>query len=236
MNPDPSVSIKKSSMFHVGLKEGFTIAIGYVPIALTFGLLAKSTGLSLVEAVAMSLFVFAGAAQFMALNLIAIGTGAVEIVLATFVLNLRHLLLSATINEKSSDDPKRLKALYAFGITDETFSVAATSGRTITASYMAGLVTMAYSSWVVCSAAGYYAGAALPGALRESMGIALYAMFIGLLVPSMKKHRKVVVLAGTAALLSSFFTMFLSGGWAIVLATLVTSIGVELCWKGSERQ
>ncbi|HET7580760.1 MAG TPA: AzlC family ABC transporter permease [Bacillales bacterium] len=236
MQPDSAVLTEKPSEYRSGFRAGISIAIGYVPIALTFGLLAKSTGLSLVETVAMSLIVFAGASQFIALSLIALGTGAVEIILTTFIINIRQLLFSASINEKSRDDSPLVKALYAFGITDETFTMAVTSRKSVTAPYMLGLETMAYSSWVVSSGIGFYAGAALPEELQQSMGIALYAMFIGLLVPSLKKYRKVLVLAVTAAVLNTMLSFLMSTGWAIVLATLISAVAVEFFWKGRETE
>lgn len=234
MQPETVVLRKKTSDYRAGIQEGISIAIGYIPIALTFGLLAKTTGLSLAETLEMSAFVFAGASQFVALNLVTLGTGGLEIILTTFIINIRHLLLTASINEKSRADSRWIKALYAFGVTDETFSVAATSGRTVTAPYMFGLITMAYSSWVVCSGLGFYIGAAFPDQIKQSMGIALYAMFVGLLVPSLKKHRKVLVLAVTAALLHGIFYFFMNTGWAIVSATLLSAVGVEFLWRGRE--
>lgn len=230
-----ALAVNKSTEFRIGVQSGLSIAIGYIPIALTYGLLAKSTGLSFVETVAMSLIVFAGASQFIALNLIALGTGAMEIILTTFIVNIRQLLFSASINEKSSHDSPLHKALYAFGITDETFAVASTSGRKLTAFYMFGLVMMAYSSWVISSGAGFLIGSQLPSVLQESMGIALYAMFIGLLVPSLKKQRKVIVIAASAAVLNTVFSFLsVSTGWSIVLATLISAVGIEFLWKGRE--
>lgn len=225
----------KSAEFRIGIRAGVSIAIGYIPIALTYGLLARSTGLSFAETVAISLIVFAGASQFIALDLIALGTGAMEIILTTFIVNIRQLLFSASINANSRHDSLLHKALYAFGITDETFAVASTSGRTITAPYMFGLVMMAYSSWVISSGVGFLAGSQLPAVLQESMGIALYAMFIGLLVPSLKKQRKVIVIAAVAAVLNTIFSLLdVSTGWSIVLATLISAVGIEFLWKGRE--
>jgi 4-azaleucine resistance transporter AzlC len=234
MQPNAIAAVQKPSGYRTGLQAGLTIALGYVPIALTFGLLGKSTGLSFVETVAMSVIVFAGASQFLALNLIALGTGGLEIILATFMINLRQLLFSASINEKSSDSSFISKALYAFGITDETFTVAVTSGKDVTAPFMFGLETMAYGSWVVFSGVGFFVGAALPEILQESMGIALYAMFIGLLVPSLKKYRKIAVLAGLSAALNGILTLFMDTGWAIVSATLISAVAIEFLWKGRE--
>lgn len=227
----PSSSLKK------GMRAGLPIAIGYLPIALTFGLLSKTYNLSLFDAVGMSIFVFAGASQFMALSMLAMGTSDFELILATFIINIRHFLMSASINELAWPEPKWKKTLYAFGITDETFSVASLSKEDITASYMFGLIIMAYGSWVVNTGMGYVIGASLPQVLQQSMGIALYAMFIGLVVPSLKKYRKVVFLFMMSAFLSTVFSFFLSTGWSIVCATLISSITVEvlLYKKGGRR-
>ncbi|WP_070119972.1 AzlC family ABC transporter permease [Bacillus marinisedimentorum] len=214
--------------FLAGAKAGTSIALGYMPIALTFGLFAKSTGLSLWETTAMSIFVFAGAAQYISLNLIAAGTGMAEIILTTFIVNIRHFLMSASLAEKMEDDHPLKKLFYSFGITDETFSVGAMWEGKLSSASLFGIIASSYSSWVIFSAAGHLAGASLPQVLQESMGIALYAMFIGLLVPPLKKHRKVLVLAVTAAVFSIALHLVLSTGWAIVGATLASSILVEV--------
>ncbi|MGI2327450.1 AzlC family ABC transporter permease [Planococcus sp. YIM B11945] len=217
--------------FSAGLKAGTSIAIGYFPIAITFGLLAKTTGLSIIEATAMSIFVFAGAAQYISLSLIAAGVSPAVIVINTFIVNIRHFLMTAALNEKMQPDARWKKALYAFGITDESFSVLATqSGGRLRTPFAAGVILISYGSWVLFTAVGHLIGANLPQFLQLSMSIALYAMFIGLLVPSMRGNRKVVSLAVIAALINSlfFFTEWLSTGWAIMVSTLASAIIIEL--------
>lgn len=232
-----TVIAKKQSHFKNGLQDGISIGIGYLPIALMFGLLAKSTGLSLGETVLMSILVYAGASQYIALNLIALGTSPAAIVITTFIVNIRHFLMTASLNEKTDKDHPLIKAIYAFGITDETFSVAATKEGRVKTPYIFGLTLVAYGSWVINSGIGYYVGERFPEVLKESMAIALYAMFIGLLVPSLKRQRKIVVLAGFAAILNSLFTYILPpdwSGWAIVSATLLSSVGVQLIYRKIE--
>ena len=224
----------ENNQFLAGLKAGMSIAIGYFPIALTFGLLAKTAGLSIVEATAMSIFVYAGASQYISLSLIAAAVDPLLIVMNTFVVNIRHFLMTASLNEKMQPEKKWIKAIYSFGITDESFSVLATSkkGR-IPTSFAFGVALIAYGSWVVFTAVGHVIGANLPAFLQAAMSIALYAMFIGLLVPSMKGNRKVVMLAVLAAAIHCFFyfTETLSTGWAILVATLASSIIVELIYS-----
>lgn len=216
--------------FSNGLKAGSSIAIGYFPVALTFGLLAKTAGLSMIEATAMSLLVYAGASQYIALSLIAASVHPVLIVVNTFIVNIRHFLMTASLSEKMEPEKRTLKAVYAFGITDETFSVLATGkNEKISTAHAFGVTVIAYMSWVIFTVIGHLIGANLPLFLQAAMSIALYAMFVGLLVPSMKGNRKVVSLAGLAAAIQSFFyfTGLLSTGWAILVSTLVASILIE---------
>lgn len=220
---------ERQLQFKIGMQAGISIGIGYFPIALTFGLLAKTTGLTLSETVLMSMIVFAGASQYIAINLISLGTGIFEIILTTFIVNIRHFLMSASLAEKCEDDPVPIRLLYAFGLTDETFSIAATKEGKVSSGYLLGLMFVAYSSWVISSGLGYAIGSSLPKVLQESMSVALYAMFIGLLVPSMKKSLKVIWLASLAACLNSIFLLneLVSTGWGIVMATLISSTVVE---------
>lgn len=215
--------------FRQGLQDGVSIALGYMPVALTFGLLAKTSGLTMIETIMMSLILYAGAAQYIALNMFVVGTSVAEMILTVFLVNIRHFLMSASLNEKVEEEVAWKKAIYAFGVTDETFSVAATKSGIVKTAYLFGLNLIAYASWNLSSGIGFVIGSALPQVLQESMMIALYAMFIGLLVPSMKGNRKVVFLAILAAIFNSIFvfTDKISSGWGIILATLLSAVIVE---------
>ncbi len=219
--------------FFSGLKAGGSIAIGYFPVALTFGLLSKTAGLSIFEATAMSLFVFAGASQYIALSLITAAVNPMLIIMNTFIVNIRHFLMTAALSEKMAPEKPWIKAIYAFGITDETFSMLATrKEQKVTTRFAFGVILISYGSWVIFTALGHVVGANLPLFLQAAMSIALYAMFIALLVPSMKGNRKVVILAGLAAIIHSFFyfTGLLSTGWAILVSTLVSAVVIEFIY------
>ena len=226
--PDEATEDVAPLRFTRGLREGTSIFIGYLPIALAFGLLAKNTGVPLGHTVGMSLFVFAGASQFMALELIALGTGGAEIVFSTFIVNIRHLLMSMSINQHALPESRGRKGLYAFFITDEVFAVASTKERGVGSPYILGLGIMAYLGWTVNTAVGYLAGSLLPVTLQEGMSVALYAMFIGLLIPSVKKYRRALYLAAAAALLNSLLLLWLPPGWAIIAAAAGAVTGFEL--------
>ncbi|WP_246125604.1 AzlC family ABC transporter permease [Alkalicoccus halolimnae] len=221
--------IEKDDSLRRGLTAGLSIAFGYMPVAITFGLLAGSTGLTVFEAVLMSMLVFAGAAQYMALSMIAIGAGALEIVLATFIVNFRHLLMSASINERAEPTSKKFRSLFGFFLTDEVFAVSSVKQPPVSGSYILGVGLSAYSSWVGFTAAGYFTGALLPAVLQESMGIALYALFIALLVPSVKEEgRPVIILALMGGGFHWIYQLFMETGWAIMSATITAVILYEL--------
>jgi 4-azaleucine resistance transporter AzlC len=228
--------MSRKQAFILGCKHGWPIAFGYFSISVTFGVLASQGGLTTYEATTMSIWVFAGASQFIALSLLAASAGWVEIVLATFVLNLRHLLMSTTLARRITTT-KSKAAILSFGITDEIFVVATVGeqSKAIQGSYFAGVALIAYSSWITGTLVGSLFGEFIPTSLTNSMGIALYAMFIALLTPAIKQSWQKAVVAGAGAVLCTFlYYSFpsLSYGWAVVISTILSStIGLLLSNK-----
>lgn len=218
-----------------GMTVGFPIMLGYLPIAVTFGVLAKQSGLSLLELTLMSVLVFAGASQFMGANMIALGTGAVEIIIATFVLNFRHFVMSFSFMNKLRSVPIRWKVPLALGLTDETFAVSSLhikEAKEKNGHWFYGALTLtAYFSWVFGSLLGGLVGEIIPETLSQSMGIALYAMFIGLLIPSVKKELKVGLIAIIAMFINAICLQFMSSGWAIVSGTVLGGLSGVLLLK-----
>lgn len=216
-------------MFYQGVKRALPVAIGYLPIAITFGVVAKSAELPSIMIVLMSIMVFAGASQFVAVNLIASGAGILGVIITIFFVNLRHILMSATTSEKLKNQSKGWLALISFGITDESFSIIATDPRdNLPRSYVIGLISIPYLAWVFGTAAGVFIGESLPKLLESSMEIALYAMFVGLLIPEIKRANsklKVVILAVFISSGLSWLPGFnLSEGWIITVTTLISAI------------
>lgn len=220
---EKSLSIQ---MLQRGMVTGFPIMLGYIPVAITYGVLAKQAGMSLFELTLMSAMVFAGASQFMAANMVAVGTGVLEIVIATFVLNFRHFVMSLSFMNYVRKIPLRLKLPLSLGLTDETFAVSSVHAKeakdTKGAYFYAGIIIVAYLSWVLGSLLGGVLGDIIPEQLSQSMGVALYAMFIGLLIPSVKKNIRVGLIAVIAMLLNAICVQLgMGSGWAIVVGTVV---------------
>ncbi|WP_096273720.1 AzlC family ABC transporter permease [Paucisalibacillus globulus] len=230
-----------SSMLMIkrGLAVGFPIMLGYIPIAITYGVLAKQAGLSLMELTLMSVLVFAGASQFMGANMIALGAGAVEIIIATFVLNFRHFVMSLSFMNRLREVDLKWKFPLSLGLTDETFAVSSLHTNEAKEEkgflFYGALTLTAYLSWVIGSFLGGVLGKVIPETLSQSMGIALYAMFIGLLVPSVKKELRVGLIAVIAMLINVICLQFMSSGWAIVAGTVLGGLSGVFLLKEERR-
>lgn len=218
----------KQNNFIQGVKAGGPIAIGYIPIAIAFGALALKAEMAVGEAIAMSVFVFAGASQFMAASMLLTGVGATQIVLATFFINMRHLIMSMAVNNQLKGVPVIQKAGLAFGITDETFALITLQGEgeneTKSPAHTAGLMGVAYLSWVTGTTIGAFSAQAIPPSVSAGMTVGLYAMFIGLLVPHMRKSAQISIIAIASMLLNLFLVRVMEPGWAIVLATILAAL------------
>lgn len=209
--------------YRKGLVDGIPIVVGYVPIAMAFGILAKNGSLPLVGAMLFSVCVYAGASQFMAIAMIGSGAGVAEIAFATFLVNLRHFLMSASLVQRLHSVTGILRPLLAFGITDEVFSVASLKGGKHAPQWLLGLETAAYGSWVGGTGLGYMMGSVLPQRLQDSLGIALYAMFLSLLIPAVKQHFGKGAVAVLAALIHFGLRMVpgLPDSWALIGAIVL---------------
>lgn len=233
---------EKSSKLIEGARVGIPIAIGYIPIAITFGLISKSSNIPNLISIFMSLSVFAGASQFIGVNLIASGASAVEIVMTTFILNFRHFLMSSSLSQKIENSAtKKLLSVLAFGITDETFAVASLrEEEKINPWFLLGLNSIAFTSWVLGTCIGIFIGDALPEELKSSMNIALYAMFIGLLIPEIKNSKPAFLVSSIAILINCLLKWmpvfsFISTGWSIIISTIIAAfIGAALYSKEGE--
>ncbi|TDX51826.1 AzlC family ABC transporter permease [Orenia marismortui] len=227
--------------FKDGMKAGIPIFMGYFPISLTFGLIAKATGLSAFLAVFMSLTNFTGATQFIGVNMLSQGIGVGNIVLTTFMINARYLLMSFCFADKLKGRlSNKEKAFLAFGITDEVFVVSMTKEKLGT-SYTFGAQIISYSGWVVGTLMGVLLADILPSSIISSIGIAIYIMFLGLLIPALIKSLKVAIVSVLAMVISSIIYWVpnlnnLIGNWRIIITIIISSLlGAIFLPVGEER-
>lgn len=220
------------SLFFSGAASALPIATGYIPVAITFGILVVNSGLSFLDAVLASALAFAGAAQFMAVGMYAGAISAagvplgglslaagIQIVFAGWLLNLRHLLMSSVVAPNVAGSPSLpRRSLLAFGLTDEVFGVAtwriARDGP-VSSAFLLGLELAAYSAWVGGTALGASLGEILAPSLRAAMGLALYALFAALLAGQFRARRRRPGPVAVAALCGATMNVFLRGPLAL---------------------
>lgn len=213
--------------FRVTLIEGFKaawpICMGYFPIGLAFGVLAQKAGLRPFEIALMSIFVFAGSAQFIAVSMLSSGAAVMSIAMTTFVVNLRHFLMSSSLAVYLQRADWKFLSLFAYGVTDESFAVNMAKFREKEWGKSRALVVnhAANAAWVISTVAGGYGGEFIPAG---SFGIdyALSAMFIALLVFQLR-GRIYYITAIFAGALAVILSLLIPGNFYVVLASLLAA-------------
>ncbi|NPV52007.1 MAG: AzlC family ABC transporter permease [Firmicutes bacterium] len=210
--------------FLSGVKIAIPIMLGYVPIGFAYGVLARQAGLSVIQATAMSLAVYAGSSQFIAVAMLTSGAGATAIVSTTFLVNLRHLLFSASMVPYFRRFSIPALAILSFGITDETYAagIGQYSREKPRFSTVLGLHLASYLSWVVASLVGASVSSLVGSASDLGLDFALPAMFIALLISQLKNKTTILV-----AVLSGFISLGVSMlGWNtlnVIVATVISA-------------
>ncbi len=196
--------------FWAGVKDTFPLVVGAIPFGLIFGAAASANGLSFAGAMGMSLFVFAGSAQFIASGLIAGGASMAVIILTTFIVNLRHALYSASLAPYMKHLPQHWLAPLGFWLTDESFAVViARYTRTDDSPYkhwyFLGSAVFMYVNWNLCTYVGLRAGQIIPNARDLGLDFAMVVTFIGIVVPLVKSRAVLacVLVAGLTAVLAN---------------------------------
>ncbi len=216
-NPQPT-----SPNWLNGVKLALPIVVGYIPIGIAFGVLARKVGISAGNTMLMSLLVFAGSSQLIAVGLFMSGVSAVSIVVTTFIVNLRHLLMTAALSPYLKRWSKLEMAAFAYEVTDETFAVHSTHfyERIPPKAESFAINVTAQVSWLLGTWIGIVSSALITDVERLALDYALPAMFIGLLVMQIKDRIKIAV-ALLAGVLSVVFLQAGADQWNVILATII---------------
>ena len=228
-----SVSMENKENWQPVIKDGMVaawpICLGYLPIGLAFGVIAQKAGLHPLEIGLMSLFVFAGSAQFIAVSMLSSGAAIVPIVVTTFMVNLRHLLMSSSLAVYLKGPGKGWLSLYAYGVTDESFALNLTKFRDEDWDWRRALVVnhTANIAWIGSTIAGGYGGEFIPSG-AFGIDYALIAMFICLLVFQLRGllYTIIAIIAGFLAVILSL--MFPGNSYIIIASVIAATIGVFL--------
>ncbi len=197
--PTPS-DPTRAREFWAGVRATLPLIVGAIPFGIIFGVVSSAVGLSPWAVLAMSAFVFAGASQFIAANLLAAGTGIAIIVLTTFVVNLRHALYSATLAPHLKHLPQRWLLPLGFWLTDETFVVVVSRYQAPDNSpykhwYHLGSSVSMYANWMACTLVGVLAGQHIQNPQNWGLDFAMIVTFIGILVPAVRNRPALVAVA-----------------------------------------
>lgn len=215
--------------FKEGIRDGMPICLGYISVSMAFGLTAVKAGLPVWAAVVMSLTNLTSAGQFAGTNLLLAQSSYIELMVTTFIINIRYFLMSLSVSQKVDKHFGLKERLIAsFGVTDEVFAVSMQRRSELSFSYMLGLIGTPILGWTGGTLIGAVATSLLPAALTDAMGIALYGMFIAIIVPPAREHKEVLfavilaILASYAFAYLPFLSVF-SGGWSVIIITVVVS-------------
>lgn len=212
--------------FKQGVKGGIPIALGYLPVSFTFGLIAVSGGLPVWVACLISLSNLTSAGQFAGTSLIFAGAGYMEIAMTTLVINLRYMLMSLSLSQKLDKSVKLLdRLIFGFGVTDETFVVASLREGKLRTPYLLGLISLPILGWNAGTIMGACVSSVLPEALSNAFGIALYGMFIALIIPAARDSVNVLIIILMAVAMNCVLTYVplfsvISSGFRIIISTI----------------
>ncbi|MFF2091364.1 AzlC family ABC transporter permease [Paenibacillus sp. NPDC058174] len=225
--------------FLQGVKDCIPTLLGYLSIGFAAGVVGHTSGLSIMEVTLMSLLIYAGSAQFIVAGMLAAQGSAIAIIATVFIVNLRHVLLSAALSPYFRQLTPLKTMIIGSLLTDETFGVAVnqTAQKTaISAKWMNGLNVTAYLNWIAATVAGAFLGQWITDPEKYGLHFALPAMFIGLLVTqvmSRGKIRRDLFVACSAVILVIGASFVLSGSMAVIAATVIAAtLGVVVeKWK-----
>lgn len=221
--------------FLEGIKDGIPIGLGYLSVSFTFGIAAVAPGdagnaLSVWQAVLISMTNLTSAGQLAGLQIMLYGGTLIEMAISEFIINLRYSLMSISLSQKVN---RKFKGIYrwllGFGITDEIYAVAILHKGEVSRSYFLGLMTIPYIGWSLGTFLGALSGNLLPAIVCSALGLAIYGMFIAIIIPPMKKSRSTLMVVCIAIILSCMFAYVpglnkISVGFSIIICAVAASL------------
>ena len=225
----------RRAVFMEGVHDGVPIALGYFVVAFTLGILAKTAGLSAWQGFVTSAINIASAGEYAGFTVIAAQAPYLEIAMLTLVANARYFLMAAALAQRFAPDTPLLHRLaVSFGVTDEGFGITVARGGMVQPYYNYGALAISVPAWSAGTSAGILAGGILPAAAVSALSVALYGMFVWVILPPAKKSRPIagMVLASFLLSLAATYaplTSELSGGTrTIILTLLIAGVGAAL--------
>ena len=218
------------SLFSTGLKDGLPIALGYLAVSFSFGIAAVAASLSPMEAILISMTNLTSAGQFAGIGIISAGGSLFEMALSQFVINLRYALMGISLSQKLHPSfGKWHTILLGHATTDEIYAVAVSRTRPVKPSYFFGLALLPYWGWALGTALGAYFGTLLSDELCMALSVAIYGMFIAIIMPEAKRSVSsmlVILISIALSCLIYFVPAFdgISSGFSVIICAVVASL------------
>lgn len=226
--------------FKRGVKDGLPIGLGYLSVSIAFGVKASLMKIPIYITLLISMTNLTSAGQLAGIEVIAAAGTIIEIILTQLVINSRYFLMSLTLSQKTDDSFNFFNRLFCSTfITDEIFAVSASKPRTISAKYFRGLALLPYVGWTTGTLLGALLGNFMPLFIASALGIALYAMFIAIIVPPATKSKGVLIAVILSAIISCVFYYVpilsrISTGMAVIISAVITALVVALIFPVKE--
>jgi len=215
--------MNSQSAFRRGVRAGIPIGLGYFSVSISFGLLAVSYGFTWWQAVLISATTVTSAGQFAGIGIMCHPGQYIAMLISQLTINVRYAMMSVSLSQKLDETfGKAARWILGFFMTDEIFAVASAE-KTVSRPFMSGLAVMPWLGWTFGTLTGGLVGSILPDRLMNALCIALYGMFIAIVVPVAKTEKPVLAVVGFAMVLSCLFT------WVPGLNTVSTGIAVSIC-------
>ena len=224
----------KQTPFRKGLLDGLPIGLGYLSVSFAFGIFAVNSGLSAAEASLISMTCMTSAGQLAAVPIMTRGGSALELIVSQLVINLRYSLMSISLSQKLGQDVRWAdRFAVAFFNTDEIFAVASSQSGQASRRYLYGLGVLPWVGWAGGTITGALAGNILPAVVTDALGVAIYGMFIAIVVPAAKAERPMACCVLLAVALSCLFASVpvlrqIPGGFTVILCALTASAVMAL--------
>ena len=231
------------TVFKQGLKDGIPIGLGYLAVSFSLGIAAKAAGLTPIQGFVVSLLCMASAGEYVGFMSIAAGAAYIEIAIATLIANARYLLMSTAMSQRMESKLSiKHRLLMAFGITDELFGIAIARPGYLNPFYSYGAFITSAIPWALGTSLGIIAGNMLPARLVSAFSVALYGMFLAVIIPPAKKDKVIAGLilicfaAGYAATLLPVLKDMTDGTRTIILTVVIASLAAILFPRDSEME
>lgn len=222
-----------------GFRDGLPIGLGYLSVSFGFGISAVSKGLSPLVATLISMTNLTSAGQVAGISVIAASGAIIEMMMTQLIINLRYSLMGLTLTQKLDESFSTLhRAAVSFFITDEIFAVAS-SKDSVNTRYMYSLGVLPYTGWALGTLLGAVAGSLLPSHISASLGIAIYGMFIAIIVPPAKKEKGILFAVLLSVALSCILKYvpvfsFITQGFAVIICAIVAALAAALLFPVKE--